>query len=133
MDWLERNKAIPYCYEKSHKYKDKNDIARTVQGIQKPVSVRQISVMQFKNYMRKGCQFYAIQVKNLLEKENKPNLEDFFMVHDFIDVFVDDIPELTPWREIEFSINLLPCSAPISKAPYRMSLSELRELKIQLQ
>jgi hypothetical protein len=45
MDWLERNKAIPYCYEKSHKYKDKNDTARTIQGIQKPVSVRQISAM----------------------------------------------------------------------------------------
>jgi hypothetical protein len=74
--------------------------------------------MQFKNCMRKGCQFYAIQVTNLLEKENKPNLEDFFMLHDFIDVFVDDIPELTPRREIDFSIDLLPGSTPISKAHY---------------
>jgi hypothetical protein len=83
--------------------------------------------------MRKGCQFYAIQVTNLSEKENKPNLEDFVMFHDFIDVFVDDIPELIPRREIEFYIDLLPGLAPISKSHYRMSLSELTEPKIQLQ
>jgi hypothetical protein len=57
--------------------KMKMTLVRTVQGIQKPVSIRQISAMQFKKCMRKGCQVYAIQVTNLLEKENKPNLEDF--------------------------------------------------------
>jgi hypothetical protein len=36
-------------------------------------------------------------------------------------------------REIDFSIDLLPGSTPISKAPYRMSFPELTELKIQLQ
>ena len=50
--------------------------------------------MQFKKIMRKGCQVYVIQVTNLLEKENKPNLEDFFILRDFRDVFVDEIPEL---------------------------------------
>ena len=47
--------------------------------------------------------------------------------------FVDEISELPPRREIDLSIDLLPGSAPISKAPYRMSLPELTELKIQLQ
>jgi hypothetical protein len=60
-------------------------------------------------------------------------LEDFDVLHDFKDVFVDEIPELPPRREIDFSIHLLPGSTPISKAPYRMSLPELTELKIQLQ
>jgi hypothetical protein len=89
--------------------------------------------MQFKKCMRKGCQIYVIQVINLLEKENKPSLEDFVVFHDFRHVFVDEIHELTPRREIDFSIDLLPGLAPISKAPYRMSLLELTELKIQLQ
>jgi hypothetical protein len=48
-------------------------------------------------------------------------------------MFVDEIPELPPRREIDFSIDLLPGSTPISKAPYQMSLSELTELKLQLQ
>jgi hypothetical protein len=47
-------------------------------------------------------------------------------------MFVDEIPELPLRREIDFSIYLLPGSAPISKVPYRMSLPVLAELKIQL-
>ena len=55
------------------------------------------------------------------------------MLHDFRDVFVDEIPELPPRREIDFSIDLLLSPSPISKAPYRMIFLELTELKIQLQ
>ena len=40
MDWLERHKAVLDFYEKSLKYKDENDIDKTIQGIQKPISVR---------------------------------------------------------------------------------------------
>jgi hypothetical protein len=68
--------------------------------------------------MRKGCQFYAIQIMNLLGKQDKPNLQDFVVLHEFKDVFVDEILELPPRREIDFSIDLLPGSTPISKEPY---------------
>jgi hypothetical protein len=70
---------------------------------------------------------------NLLEKEYKPKLEDFAILHEFRDMFVDEIPELPPRRQIDFSIDLLTGSAPISKTPYRMSLPKLTELKMQLQ
>jgi hypothetical protein len=133
MDWLEKHKVILNCYEKLFVYKDENNTVRTVQGIKKPVSVRKISVMQFKKCMNKGCQIYVVQVTNLLREERKPSLEDFAVLHGFRDVFVDEILELPPRREIDFSIDLLPGSAPVSKAPYRMSLPELTELKIQLQ
>ncbi|TYK05031.1 reverse transcriptase [Cucumis melo var. makuwa] len=36
-------------------------------------------------------------------------------------------------REVEFTIELLPETAPISQAPYKMAPSELKELKVQLQ
>jgi hypothetical protein len=133
MDWLEQHKAVLDCYTKILSYKDNFGTVRTTQGIPKPVSVRQVSAMQFKKCIRKGCQVYAIQVTNLLEKEDKPKLEDFVVLREFRDMFVDEIPELPPRREIDFSIDLLPGSTPISKAPYRMSLPELTELKIQLQ
>jgi hypothetical protein len=68
MDWLERHKAVLDCYEKSVKFKNENDIVRTIQGIQKPFSVRHILAMQFKKCMGKGCHIYSIQVTNLLEK-----------------------------------------------------------------
>ncbi|KAA0036143.1 reverse transcriptase [Cucumis melo var. makuwa] len=45
----------------------------------------------------------------------------------------DDLSGFPPDREIEFTIELLPGTAPISQAPYRMAPSELKELKMQLQ
>jgi hypothetical protein len=129
MDWLEQHKGVLDWYTNILSYKDDLGTARIAEGIPKPVSVRQVSVMKF---MRKGCQFYAIQVNNLLGKEDKPKLEDFVVLREFKDMFVDEILELPPRREIDFSIDLLPSSTPISKAPYRMSLLELIELKIQL-
>ena len=43
------------------------------------------------------------------------------------------MPRLPPQQEIDFSIELLPGAAPMSRVPYRMSVPELIELKIQLQ
>ena len=40
-------------------------------------------------------------------------------------MFLDDIPEFPPKREIEFSIELVPGMGPISITPYRISLMEL--------
>jgi hypothetical protein len=45
MDWLEKHKVILDCYQKSLIYRDENNIVRTVQGIKKPVLVRNISAM----------------------------------------------------------------------------------------
>ena len=54
-------------------------------------------------------------------------------MREFPDVFLEDLSVLPPDREIEFSIDLLLGSNPISKALYRMAPAELRELKAQLQ
>jgi hypothetical protein len=68
MDWLEQHKEVLDCYTKILNYKDDFGTTRATQGIPKPVSVRQVSATKLKKCMRKGCQFYAIQVMNLLEK-----------------------------------------------------------------
>ena len=49
------------------------------------------------------------------------------------DVFPDDIAGLPPDREVEFTIDLIPGTEPISIPPYRMAPAELRELKAQLE
>jgi hypothetical protein len=55
------------------------------------------------------------------------------LVYDYADVFPDELPGMPPDRDIEFSIELQPRMAPISKRPYRMPPAELAELKKQLQ
>jgi hypothetical protein len=54
------------------------------------------------------------------------------VVRDFPDFFLEELPRMPPDREVEFIIDLLPDTAPISKRPYRMSVEELKELKKQL-
>jgi hypothetical protein len=52
------------------------------------------------------------------------------VVRDFPDVFPEELLGKPPDREVEFVIDLLPGTAPISKRPYR--IEELKELKKQL-
>ena len=54
------------------------------------------------------------------------------MVYEFPDVFPEDLPGLPPDRNVEFSIELEPRTAPISRHPYHMAPKELAEMKKQL-
>ena len=55
------------------------------------------------------------------------------VLQEFRDVIHDEIPGLPPKRDIDFTIELVPGAAPVSKTPYRMSTLEMLELKMQLQ
>ncbi|WVZ58419.1 hypothetical protein U9M48_008695, partial [Paspalum notatum var. saurae] len=55
------------------------------------------------------------------------------VVSNFLDVFPEELPGLPPDRNVEFAIELVPGTAPVSKRPYRMAPDELKELKTQLQ
>ena len=57
---------------------------------------------------------------------------DVPVVSEFVNVFPNELPSLPPHREVEFGIDLFPDATPISKAPYHLSLAELKELKQQL-
>ena len=50
-----------------------------------------------------------------------------------MDVFSEDLLGIPPSREVDFGIDLEPGTGPISKAPYRMTPTELKKLKSQLQ
>ena len=54
-------------------------------------------------------------------------------MRDFLDVFPDDLPGPPPEREIDFPIDLVSGTAPISLPLYIMAPTELKELKAQLQ
>ena len=51
------------------------------------------------------------------------------MVREFPDVFPKELPGMPPDRDIEFLIELLPGTWPISKRPYRMPAKDLVEIK----
>ena len=75
---------------------------------------------------------YATHILEATE-DATPRLEDFHVLQELRDVFPDEIPWLPPKRDIDFTIELVPGAALVSKIPYRMSTLEMLELKMQLQ
>ncbi|GKA51832.1 putative reverse transcriptase domain-containing protein [Tanacetum coccineum] len=59
-------------------------------------------------------------------------LKDVPILRDFPDVFPEDLPGLPPVRPVEFHIDLIPGAVAVARAPYRLALSEMKELSEQL-
>ena len=81
--------------------------------------------------VKNGCTTYLVVVKDLnqliLGFENMP------IVKEFIYVFIEELTQLPPNREIEFAIDLVLETKPVSIPLYQMAPIGLKELKVQLQ
>jgi hypothetical protein len=107
MDWLEENGAQIDCKEK------------TV-SLWNPGGGR---------IVYQGDKHAHIEVQLQLNTLKEAKLEDIPVVNELQDVFPQELPGMPPDREIEFTIDLIPGTAPISQAPYKMGPKELVELK----
>ncbi|GJY50865.1 putative reverse transcriptase domain-containing protein [Tanacetum coccineum] len=65
-------------------------------------------------------------------KASDKKQEEIVVVRDFPEVFLDDLSGLSPIREIEFQIELIPGATPVAKSPYRLTPSKMEELSGQL-
>ncbi|GAU46351.1 hypothetical protein TSUD_180840 [Trifolium subterraneum] len=119
MNWLVFNQVHINCCEKTVIF---------------PKSERSLSLMngeEVKESLNDHGELFM--VFGSLNLEGGIKLEELPVVSEFSDVFPEDISDLPPEREVEFGIDLVPGTSPISMAPYRMSASELNELKKQLE
>ena len=81
--------------------------------------------------MNKGCETYLAHVVDT--KVVSLNISRIPVVRRYPEVFPKELPELPLEREIDFTIELIPGTGPISQPPYRMAPVELKELQVQLQ
>ncbi|XP_057975451.1 uncharacterized protein LOC131162864 [Malania oleifera] len=86
-----------------------------------------LSGRQVRRLLLKGCQGYLALVKDTPEEERK--LKGIPVVCEFPNMFLEDFSILPPDYEVEFVIELVLGTSPISKPPYCMAQEELRELK----
>jgi hypothetical protein len=119
MDWLDQHHALLDFRNKIFTCLNKEGNQVIFQGIPRVVAVREISAMQLKKCYRKGCQLFVARVEEA-SRDVVSNLEDHEVLKEFKDVF-KEVPRLPPKRDTDFSINLMPGAAPVSKVPYRMS------------
>ncbi|XP_073291012.1 uncharacterized protein [Primulina huaijiensis] len=72
--------------------------------------------------MHRGCRAFIATIISVPEVPSQL-VADVPVVRDFSYVFLDDVSCRPPVREVEFLIDLMPGTVPISKAPYRLAPS----------
>jgi hypothetical protein len=113
MNWLHRNQATVSC--------DK----RTVKLVS-PSGKEVVTKLYLPEQEEGACH-------HLLVDDRESNMiEAIRIVLDFPDVFPKELPGMPPERKVEFAIELILGTAPISKRAYRVSEPELVELKKQI-
>ncbi|TYK04219.1 DNA/RNA polymerases superfamily protein [Cucumis melo var. makuwa] len=131
MDFLFTHYASMNCHRKEVTFRKPGSTEVVFRGERKIILTSLISALKVEKLLRKGCTAFLEHVVEVQEEKLKP--EDVPVVNECLDVFPVDLSGLPPNREVEFTIELLPGTTPISQAPYRMAPSELKELKVQLQ
>ncbi|XP_050878025.1 uncharacterized protein LOC127081840 [Lathyrus oleraceus] len=149
MNWLELNQVFTNCFDRSIQFLEskedvdsrflatgtigmslrENDqvllrfsyrrVGRNVKDIDMKVQVRET--------MKDGAQVFVMLAS--LEFKGKRVVRDLPAMCEFLRVFPEDIGNLPPDREIDFSIDLVPGISPIFMALYEIFASELSELK----
>nr|GEV19787.1 hypothetical protein [Tanacetum cinerariifolium] len=94
-----------------------------------------ISFTKTQKYMLKGHYVFLehVTTKETKDKSEEKRLGDVPIVRDFSKVFLEDFLGLSPTRQVEFYINLIPGVAPVARASYQLAPSEMKELAEQLQ
>nr|GEX87210.1 reverse transcriptase domain-containing protein [Tanacetum cinerariifolium] len=133
--------------------KESNEVEKYVGGlsdmIQGNVMASKPKTMQdaveFANDLidQKICTFADRQAKNKrkLDDNSKNNhtqqqaykRQNVARVYTAGPVFLEDLSGIPPTRQVEFHIDLIPGAAPVTRAPYRLASSEMKELLDQLQ
>ncbi|XP_070667994.1 uncharacterized protein [Malus domestica] len=131
MDWLHYNRARLDCYEKVVTFHRSGMPTVMFVGERSGLKHGVIIAMRARRLLSKGCKGYLVHV--VLSEETTASVEDVGVVRHFLYVFPEELPDLPLDHEVEFTIDLLPGTNPISLTLYRMAIAELRELKTQLQ
>ncbi|XP_070005466.1 uncharacterized protein [Nicotiana sylvestris] len=101
------------------------------QGNTASLKCKFILYLKARKMIRKDYIYHWVWVWDV--KVELPTIQSIHVVNEFSDVFPDELPGLSPKREIEFVIDLLLLDIHlISIPPYRMAPAELNELKEQL-
>jgi hypothetical protein len=112
MNWLYKNQATVSCDKRTTKLVSPSE--------------KEVVTKLYLPELEGACHYLSVD-----DKEDNP-VEDIRIVSEFLDVFPEELPGIPPKRKVEFVIDLIPGTSPISKRAYRVSGPELVELKKQI-
>ncbi|XP_073133502.1 uncharacterized protein [Henckelia pumila] len=132
MDWMTKNAVAIDFQQRSVMVRPKGEEPFWFEATRSSKRTQIISLMKAKQLVHDGCEAFLASI-SLTEFPAHPDILNVEVVRDFEDVFPGDVAGIPPDREVEFSIDLIPGTVPISKAPYRVAPTKMRELKEQIQ
>ncbi|XP_073153122.1 uncharacterized protein [Henckelia pumila] len=107
MDWLSVNGAVINFRQRTVTVKPVEGDQFVFFASQSSGKSHVISYARARKLLRRGCQGFLASVVTTAEPPTR----------------------IPPAREVEVSIDLMPDTVPISKAPYRLAPTEMKELK----
>nr|GEZ18414.1 hypothetical protein [Tanacetum cinerariifolium] len=121
MDWLDRYNANILCSQKLVRVENPQGREIIIYGDKRKGEFKLCSMMKARKYMPRGCQAYMAHVVDT--NVEKKSAKDVPVVNEFLDVFQKDLPGVSPKRQVEFQIDLIPGETPIAKTLYHLALS----------
>ncbi|XP_033509747.2 uncharacterized protein [Nicotiana tomentosiformis] len=85
------------------------------------VPSRVVSFLKTQPMIKKGCLAYLAFVRHV--SDDIPMVDSVSVVREFPDVFPADLPDMPSDRDMDFGIELVSSTHPISIPPYRMALA----------
>ncbi|KAL0537094.1 hypothetical protein IC582_026064 [Cucumis melo] len=131
MDWLAANHASIDCSRKEVTFNPPSMASFKFKAGGSRSLPQVISAIRASKLLSQGT--WGILASVVDTREVDVSLSSEPVMRDYPDVFPEELPGLPPHREVEFAIELESGTVPISRAPYRMAPTELKELKVQLQ
>ncbi|XP_050900594.1 uncharacterized protein LOC127107346, partial [Lathyrus oleraceus] len=101
MNWLEYNYVHINCHHKSVRFSTPEE-----------EGVDLLPFRELRKLMKEGAQMFSLMAT--LSVESKAKIEELLVVKEFPEVFPDEIPSVPPEREVEFTIDLVPGTRPVS-------------------
>ena len=119
MDWLSNNHIII-------DYGRRNLVFLEHEGLEL------ISAQRAINEVEAGATCFMI-VAHTEKNNTAEKISEIPVVEEYADVFPNEILELPPSKDVDFTIDLIPGVGPVSMASYRMAPAKLAELKKQIE
>ncbi|XP_073030761.1 uncharacterized protein [Primulina eburnea] len=91
------------------------------------VEMDRLSKNEARKLMHKGCQAFLASIISAPASTSRSILDV-----PFVREFPDGVAGIVPTWEVEFSIERMPRTVPITMAPYRLVSAEMNELKHQI-
>nr|GEW57226.1 hypothetical protein [Tanacetum cinerariifolium] len=129
MDWLSRYDAAILCRKRKVRIPLEGKTL-VIKGNRNNSRLKIVSCIKARKYIENGYELFLAQVTKQGSKEKQ--LEDVPVIRDFPEVFPDELPGLPSPRQVKFCIDLIPYTAHVARAPYRLAPSKMNELSEKL-